>query len=54
MPGLGEAEEVGRKRKKSDQGQEQRDHVTVVWFNEVCQTIGLEKILRVIGEWVRE
>ena len=43
MSGLGEAE-VRRKREKPDQRQKQRDPVTAVWFNEVCQTIGREKI----------
>ena len=44
MSGLGEAEEVSMKREKSDQRQEQTVRVTAVWFNEVCQTIGREKI----------
>ena len=44
MSGLGEAEEVSKKREKPDQWQEQNDRVTAVWSNEVCQTKGEEKI----------
>ena len=43
VSGLGEAE-VRRKREKPDQRQKKRDPVRAVWFNEVCQTIGREKI----------
>ena len=44
MSVLGEAEEVSKKREKPDQWQEQSDRVTAVWFNDVCQTKGREKI----------
>ena len=44
MYGLGEAEVARRKHEKPDQRQEQRDRVTAVWFNEMCQMIGREKI----------